>query len=393
MQEGFDFVDSPAAEGRGGIDDPWREALRSLKVTPIRKRPFSHKDAPVIVNMVSTVSILRKGYKLPLQAIATALGACSQFEPSQFAADIIKLTNSTSDVTVLVFSSGKLVLTATVTELHTTYMLHVFRLLIENVQCVMRDEATEAIETGTLAGRTVFENALTHNMVGHGDLGVNIDLRALRNANPNDVKWLPGGFPAAKCCVWLTEDNTCHCSLSERKEDEDVMRVVPKLLRKRCACTIKCLCFPTGRIVMTGGRSVRDINSVFYRMKELAPHFEVGIRAILVKNVVVPRPNGAGNHKERAKKTLSEEEAIALLFSSVYNFKPKRIKCKTQSANNALLYFAEAGALANVMQTLQMEPSQMENVSMVVARLSHIERTAAQTRVLDYLKGLLVSDV
>lgn len=373
------------------MQEGWEHTLRTLKVTPIRKRPFVHKDAPVMVNMVSTVSILKKGYKLPLQAIATAMSACSQFEPSQFAADIIQLTSSTSDVTVLVFSSGKLVLTATVTEVHTTYVLHVFRLIIENVQCVMRNEADGTIEMGTLAGRTVFENALTHNMVGHGDLGVNIDLRALRNANPNDVKWLPGGFPAAKCCVWLTEDNTCHCSLSERKQDEDVLRVVPKLLHKRCACTIKCLCFPTGRIVMTGGRSVRDINNVFYRMKELAPHFEVGIRAILVRNA----SNHAEDdyqHTQKARKTLSEDEAISLLFGSVYNFKPKRIKFKPQSANNALLHFAEAGSLAAVMQTLQMEPAQAENVSMVVARLSHMERSAGQTRVLEWLRQFMDTD-
>lgn len=363
------------------MQEGWEETLKSIQVVPIRKRPFAHPDAPVAVNYVSTVAIGQEGYKLPLQAIANALGACSQFEPTQFAADIIKLTNSTSDVTVLIFSSGKLVLTATVTEMHTKYMLHAFRLLIENVTCVMRNPEDGSIEMGTLAGRTVFRNPTTHNIVGHGDLGVNIDLRALRNANPNDVKWLEGGFPAAKCCVWLTEDNTCHCSLSERKQDEDVMRVVPKLLRKRCACTIKCLCFPTGRIVMTGGRSIRDINDVFYRMKRLAPHLEVDIGSVLVKNYAEDK-----KHTERSKKTLGEDEAIALLFNSCYAFKPKRIKFKTQGS--VLWYFAEAGSLKGVEQTLAMEPEQRENVSLVITKLTHMERTKEQTRVLDYLKSI-----
>jgi len=358
----------------------WERELKELekKVIPIKKRPFPYKDAPMIVNMVSTISILPKGYKLPLQAIATMLGACSQFEPTQFAANIIKLTTSTSDVTVLIFSSGKLVLTATVTEMQTQYMAHIFRLLIEKVECCLLNEEGK-VEIGTLAGRTVFENVLTHNMVGHGDLGVQIDLRALRNANPDSVKWLPDGFPAAKCCVWLTEDNQCHCYMKE-EEDAEVKVVVPKLLRKRCACTIKCLCFPTGRIVMTGGRSVQDINKVFYRMKEIAPHFEIGIRSILVKK------SSAKTQGEKVKTVLSEEESIALLLNSIHQFKPKRIKTKPVNKHNIILSFAEAGAFNNVVQTLQMEENQKENVKTTIDRLSSIERSEEQTKILEYLK-------
>lgn len=361
----------------------WERELRdqSAECVPLKKRPFSHKDAPMIVNMVSTVSILPKGYKLPLQSIATMLGACSQFEPAQFAANIIKLTTSTSDVTVLIFSSGKLVLTATVTEMQTQYMAHIFRLLIEKVECCLLNEQGQ-VEIGTLAGKTVFDNVLIHNMVGHGDLGVQIDLRALRNANPDSVKWLPDGFPAAKCCVWLTEDNQCHCYVKE-EEDEDVKAIVPKLLRKRCACTIKCLCFPTGRIVMTGGRSVQDINNVFYRMKVLAPHFENDIRKILVKR----NPNKAQG--EKVKTILSEEESIALILENLHQFKPKRVKIKSANKQNPILAFAEAGALRNVIQTLQMElENQTENINIAIDRLSSMERSPEQTKILEYLKSL-----
>jgi TATA-box binding protein (TBP) (component of TFIID and TFIIIB) len=366
----------------------WEEALQKVKkdIIPIKKRPFPYKDAPMIVNMVSTISILPQGYKLPLQAIATMLGACSQFEPTQFAANIIKLTTSTSDVTVLIFSSGKLVLTATVTEMQTQYMAHIFRLLIEKVECCLLNEQGK-VEIGTLAGRTVFNNALTHNMVGHGDLGVRIDLRALRNANPDSVKWLPDGFPAAKCCVWLTEDNQCHCYVKD--EDEDVRIVVPKLLRKRCACTIKCLCFPTGRIVMTGGRSVQDINNVFYRMKLLAPHFEIGIRSILVK-----RDSSSSSNKikgEKIKTVLSEDESVALLLASLHQFKPKRIKAKPVNKQNVLLSFAEAGAFESVLNTLLMEgEEQRENVKTTIDRLSSIERSEEQTKILEYLRKVYI---
>lgn len=372
MQEGLEEEEEEEKE-------EWEKALEKTKrgIIPIRKRPFPrYKDAPMLVNTVSTVSILPKGYKLPLQFIATALSACSQFEPSQFAADIIKLINSTA----LVFSSGKIVLTATVTEMQTKYMAHVFRILIEKVECIIQDSIGNQMEIGTLAGRTVFENLQTHNMVGHGDLGVKVDLRALRNANPDSVKWLPDGFPAAKCCVWLTRDNACHCSNSV-EDDPDVLKVVPKLLRKRCACTIKCLVFPTGKVVMTGGRCVRDINDVFYRMKSLAPHFEVGIGSILVPGTNEP----TYNQTEKTKIRQTEDEAIKDLLDSVYKFKNKRIKTRTVNQANFLMTYAEHGTLESVKTALAIFEDEQGKKD-VIEKLSLLERTPEQTAILEYLK-------
>lgn len=407
------------------MSEGWKDVLKNevKNVLNVRKRPFEKwKDAPILVNTVSTVSILPPGYRLPLQSIANALGPCCQFEPTQFAAAIIKNITSTSDATALVFSSGKIVLTATTTHLHTMYMAHVFRLNIEHVECVMKDEIAN------FDGRTTFENLKPHNMVGHGDLGVKVDLRALRNANPDSVKWIPDGFPAAKCCVWLTDDNMCHCSPSVaaplgprgdstqkegeeevyikkegevlppppaaggegQGEDDLILHIVPKLFRKRCACTIKCLVFPTGRVVLTGGRSMKDINSVFYRMKALAPHFEVGTTI----NILVPRDiSSTTTKRKKEKNTISHEDSLALLLHSIYDFKPKRIKKKAVSTTNLLLAFAEHGRLNNVQDTLAMiqteEGDEIENVKETIAKLSSMERTLQQTSNLEYLKKYL----
>lgn len=398
------------------MKEGWKIVLEEQvkNVVNTRKKPFEKfKDAPMLVNTVSTVSILSPGYKLPLHAIAAALGPCCQFEPTQFAAAIIKTTNSTSDATALVFSSGKLVLTATTTHMHTMYMAHVFRLMIEHVVCVMKDEKTGEIVMDKFAGKTVFENLRAHNMVGHGDLGVQVDLRALKNANPDSVKWLPDSFPAAKCCVWLTEDNMCHCNSSSsysstttinsmnpasttpaglfQEEDPDVLRIVPKLLRKRCACTIKCLVFPTNRVVMTGGRNMGDINSVFYRMKALAPHFEVGA----AMDILVPRDSASSSSsslKKKRKETqvVSQEDSVNILLDSIYGFKPRRIKKKQANSSNILLTFAEYGRVSNVKDTvllLQTEHGdELEGVKEAIAKLSSIERTPEQTNNLEYLR-------
>jgi TATA-box binding protein (TBP) (component of TFIID and TFIIIB) len=245
------------------------------------------------------------------------------------------------------------------------------------------------------SGRTVFENLKAHNMVGHGDLGVKVDLRALRNANPDSVKWIPDSFPAAKCCVWLTDDNMCHCNQFKQTtaaaaaslEDPDVLKIVPKLLRKRCACTIKCLVFPTGRVVMTGGRNMSDINSVFYRMKALAPHFEVGTTI----DILVPKDYQVKKKKDDV--VISGDAAVDFLLESIYTFKPKRIKRRAVNNANVLLTFAEYGRLSNVKETLSILQTEggdeLEYVEEAVSKLSSLERTPEQTIILDFLKSYI----
>lgn len=375
----------------------WKDILKyEIKsIVPVAKKtlPSQWRDAPMLVNTVSTVSILPQGYKLPLHTIAAALGPCCQFEPTQFAAAIIKEINSTSDATALVFSSGKMVLTATTTYMHTLYMAHVFRLIIEHIECVMDDGEGGDLVMCKFSGRTVFENLKAHNMVGHGDLGVKVDLRALRNANPDSVKWIPDSFPAAKCCVWLTDDNMCHCvqlKQNQNLEDPDVLNIVPKLLRKRCACTIKCLVFPTGRVVMTGGRSMADINSVFYRIKALAPHFEVGT----VIDILVPKDYQTKKKKDNV--TISDDAAVDLLLESIYTFKPKRIKRRAVNDSNILITFAEYGKLSNVKEALLIQQTdddedddELAYIKETISKLSSLERTPEQTLILDFLKAYL----
>ena len=249
-------------------------------LVPLLKRPVENKHIPNIVNMVSTTSILPPGYRLPLRELNVAMGPCSQYAPVQFAANILKFTTRTADSTLLVFASGKLVLVSAISEYHTIYINQLFRTVIEQIKCAMVVNQN-VVKFGDLTGRTIFENNKTHNVVGQGDLGMKIDLNALRDANPASVKWLPDSFPAAKCSMWLTDDNKCHCQGASGalldESDKNVLENLPNLrdilLKKKCHCTIKCLCFDTGKIVLIGGERVRDVNIVFHRLQQLIPQF------------------------------------------------------------------------------------------------------------------------
>ncbi len=301
-------------------------------LVPLLKRPVDNKSIPNIVNMVSTTSILPPGFKLPLRELSAAMGPCSQYAPVQFAANILKVTTSTTDSTILVFASGKLVLVSAVSENHTRYMNQFFRCIVEQIECVMMKDGKPWF--GTLMGRTVFENNVTHNVVGHGDLGMEIDLKALRDANPGSVKYLHDSFPAAKCSVWLTDDFKCHCGgagvedLSVHADDLEKLPNLKRVLKKKCHCTIKCLCFDTGKIVMIGGERVRDVNAVFYKMQQLIPKFRH--THVLLKEDTFEHKIGAmlvaKDQEKRAqtkRSTLSPSEEIASVIYMLDKFRPK----------------------------------------------------------------------
>ena len=115
-----------------GHRQAWQDTLDKILADPdlpLRKRKIDDSHFPFIVNMVSTVSLMPPGSKLPLETLATHLGPCSQYSPKQFAANIFKLGDSTG----LLFSSGKLLLTAALTKMHVLFASHYFRLCIESV--------------------------------------------------------------------------------------------------------------------------------------------------------------------------------------------------------------------------------------------------------------------
>jgi TATA-box binding protein (TBP) (component of TFIID and TFIIIB) len=373
---------------------PWEAALEQAcaGAIPLKRlkgaAPNVNPSAPVIINMVSTVSLLPqtpdRRYRLPLETINMALGPCSQYSPNNFAANILKIVNSTTHSTALVFGSGRVVLVSALTTNHTRYVCQLLRVIIEQIQCVMTDDQG-ARRVGTLSGRTVFEQNVIHNIVGHGDLGARINLQALRDANPESVKWMPDSFPAAKCSIWLTEDCRCHCGKRQAIKDEvDAVLKRVVVVQRKCQCVMKTLVFDTGRIVMTGGRSVSDVNAVFFRMKALVPQFRS-------ETVYVPREDrfyqrlgammvggstgttAANAPKVRARKELTQNEAVALALADARapgaRAQPTSLGGGGVAAEPPLAQMARAGRLEMVRQTLQMMPPGDPDVHAALERL------------------------
>jgi len=323
-------------------------------IEPIRKRPMSDevKMLPHIVNLVSTVELLPqgKGYKLPLQAIARAL-ANSQYAPCLFAANIIKFTDSIGDCTPLIFASGKIVVVSGQTPHHTLYMSQLTRFIIEQVRCAMRADDGTVDPCGSLMGRTIFKDCITHNVVGHAELGCRINLQAMCEAAPSACKWVPDLFPGLKCRMWLTGSGRCECH------------------KPKCVCAVKVLVFDTGRIVITGGRCIRDVNSIFFRIRAIAPDFNDGDA-----NLVIPRedrfyqrlssmlvPSGATMKEVEMVEPdeMSEMEALATLFEGstvAVKLENPEPQPQPQQQDSPLVLMALAGRVEEVKFLLACAP-------------------------------------
>ena len=250
------------------------------EIITLKDKEPKYKDLPVIVNIVATVKMLpdEKKYKFPLEDIAKVCNGMSQFAPTRFAADILRLDNSSTDTTALVFRSGKIVIVSGKTLEHVRYCIQVFRTIIEKVKCVMMEEDGRIV-VDTLQGRTIFSGCNIHNIVGNGDLDQRIDLKALRDAAPKVISWNPDIFPGAKATVYLTDSRTCECSCKcngGTKACDPELALQGKRCPKnktKCRCTCRTLLFDSGCCVVTGGQSIADVNKVFFYIKQLAPKF------------------------------------------------------------------------------------------------------------------------
>lgn len=343
----------------------WEATLDAILADPhlsLRKRGLRDGHLPLIVNCVATVSLMPPGCKLPLETLATHLGPCAQYAPQQFAANIFKLGDSTG----LLFSSGKLLLTAALTEMHVLYACQYFRLCIESVPYRIEPWRLAAASPARL--QTTFDNLATHNVVGHGHFSFTVDLERLRAAYPDCIEYVSDGFPACRIKTWVYEDQQCHCGFSASSaaaaaipNDAIVPAAAAKHLKRKCRCIIKCLVFANGSIVMIGGKTTAHVNYVFFHMKRLCRNprspFQGGLEAPLLLRL----PGAHERRIEKPHEIISENTAMTLALVAAHEFKDKTKVRQVSFTNDTtlLMYLADAGRLEAVRYTLALEPDQL----------------------------------
>ena len=394
-----------------------------LEKTPeLDKIPSSNSKAPQIVNLVSTVHLLpqdkapgskKQLYRLPLDAIARKLSECSQFAPRQFAANILRVTDSLTATTSLIFRSGKIVTVRGLSVNHARYISQLFRSIIERVQMLVRDPDTGKVYSTTLQGRTCFNTPSVHNVVGSGFLGIRVDLPKLREAAPHCCQYEPEIFPGLMFRVWITENQRCECSMAIKQElveeDDAEERAAEEVidLKAKCVCVVKCLIFDSGELVITGGRDVPVVYRVFYRIQRLVGRFEdkedkdvprenrfnYRLARLMIRledeaknkdeegeDATIrsgPLKGGGGSSNKRKRQNrgrkkvqqevLTEDQAVAAVMVGLRDIKPshkvKTIKKKAKSSRDPtvthLMKLASVGRVKQMETLMAMDPEQV----------------------------------
>ena len=316
----------------------WETELQRLGETmvPLKRRPALQEASrlvPSIVNVVATATFLPGGYTLPMKAIARTLG-CTQYAPRMFAANILKLTDSISACTALIFSTGCVVVVSLRSENHARYICQMLRVLLETVRCVLKERDGTWLGARTLEGRLDFDRCEIHNIVGKAALPFRIDLQRMAEAAPSSCKWFKDSFPGLECKVWLTPSYSCVCGRPPGYKAPPPAAVFEGPGQRKCSCAVKLLIFPTGQLVITGARRLQDVNAVFFRVKALAPLYE---EAAATKDAGPPPAEfyqdfaqkvGAAPQQQpavvgvRTQKELKADVAIACIMANVSMLAP-----------------------------------------------------------------------
>jgi TATA-box binding protein (TBP) (component of TFIID and TFIIIB) len=370
----------------------WEQQLDSLcaQLVPLKKRPAlieAAKQLPKIVNVVATANLLPPGYTLPLRTIASSV-ACAQYAPRMFAASILRFTGSISACTVLLFSTGSVVIVSLRSKDHARYMGQVLRSILE-AACPL------------FAQRLRFDRCEIHNVVGNADLGYPIDLKAMSEAAPSCCKWFPELFPGLECKIWLTESYKCVCGKGGGGN-----AALAKLLpgagsQRKCSCVVKLLIFKTGCLVITGARRLSDVNAVFFRIKSLLGEFKSdGIDKRFYKELgsMLTKTSTTTTTTEQ-RKELKPDVAVACVLSGMNPMFTATAPTGGEKNQNGVvslppfMQMALAGRVEVVRTLFLMDPDAAEEQDSAsrttLERLLCIpaaERTAEQSQIIEMLK-------
>lgn len=238
----------------GVLYDDWEPPTRRPKVTYVADEDT---QCPSVANVVSTVRLLNKNsgdFRLPLATIASKLPIV-QYTPRAFSSVIARFKDGEESFTMLLFSSGKCVIVKCHSPMHSLYTSQRMRLLLSDIDILVKDPETQEIRTEKLGKYIGFHDWRVQNIVLSADLGFQVKLEELASFAPEKIKYNPDGFPGAQCEVQVRRKCTC----SETY---------------KCGCKATVVIFDSGSVIIAGVKSVQEGTIVYRRFARVAGEFE-----------------------------------------------------------------------------------------------------------------------
>jgi TATA-box binding protein (TBP) (component of TFIID and TFIIIB) len=240
---------------RGALYDDWEPPTRRLKTTYVADEDT---QCPSVANVVSTVRLLNKSingdFRLPLATIASKLPIV-QYTPRAFSSVIARFKDGKDSFTMLLFSSGKCVIVKCQSPAHSLYTSQRMRLLLSDIDILIKDPQTQEIRTEKLGKYIGFYDWRVQNIVLSADLGFQVKLEELASFAPEKIKYNPDGFPGAQCEVQVRQKCTCSDTY-------------------KCGCKATVVIFDSGSVIIAGVKSVQEGTVVYRRFARVVGEFE-----------------------------------------------------------------------------------------------------------------------
>lgn len=210
-------------------------------------------DEPLrINNIVGNVQLLEEGYSLCLESLSLYLNGMAKYRCKSFAATVIRVKDSISATTCLVFRSGNINVVGAQSVYHSLLACQIYRQIIESVPAIYANP-DEGGKLGMydLVGRTVFLNWSISNIVANYNLNCQPNLRYLSSIAPEISAWKHDLFPGLRLLVWLSPKDQCRCPSGG------------------CRCNCRAIIFDTGQVVVIGCKDIVSLNMCLSRIRLL----------------------------------------------------------------------------------------------------------------------------
>jgi len=280
--------------------------------------------------------------------MAQCMNANISSTPRRFAGIKIKVKDAIGKCTHLLFRSGKMNTVGACSIEHARYSVQYTRQCLERTKGVFFDENKNLV-ISTLGGRLDPIHFAVQLLVVNARLDVRPNLKYLMQVLPDLAQWNPESFPGLKFLMWVKPKAQCTC--------------VSKKGTRNCRCNVKVVIFDSGKIIITGNRSVHDVNTAM----------------TLLKNLFSDSKYQADTKQVEKRKRFQARRALLLSnvrdyieFSGVNNCTKPPVsvfealsarKHKKRKVDNPIAYACEMGQVENIQLFLQTNPAEVRNIN------------------------------
>ena len=231
--------------------------FKAFEETQTKKRTRENRRLKQTRSYRATDTI--KDHTLDLVSIVRQMPA-GKLDLFNFATLVCRMVDQT---TALIFKSGNVVTVSSLSPAQGIWTCHAYAHLLRGMKQLYMPEDTDFSDwypgcgylpatpvMTNLNGRLRFLECWRENIVGHGDLGGNIDLAEMAVQNPHVTRYEPASFPGLQWKASVKDQKT-----GQRK-------------------VIKNLIFSSGMWLIIGALHMRTVNEVFFRLRKVAAQFK-----------------------------------------------------------------------------------------------------------------------